>query len=131
VIEDLVRESGASRELAEAVRSTTEARRQAFHQAMGCGVARGELDPAADHELVIDLQVGPLWTRLLVTDRLMTSGDVEAIVDAVPSGVSPPRRRARWTGARSDPATAGPHPPNTLRLVVYRHEHTPLAKARG
>ena len=105
VIEDLVRESGASRELAEVVRSTTEARRRAFHQAMNRGVARGELDPAADHELVIDLLVGPLWTRLLVTDRPMTSGDVEAIVDAVLSGVSPPRRRARRTGARSDPAT--------------------------
>jgi AcrR family transcriptional regulator len=42
VIEDLVRESGASRELADVVRSTTAARRRAFHQAMNRAVARGE-----------------------------------------------------------------------------------------
>jgi AcrR family transcriptional regulator len=105
VIEDLVRQSGTSRELAEVVRSTTEARRRAFHQAMNRGVARGDLDPAVDHELVIDLLVGPLWTRLLVTDRPMTRDDVEAIVHAVLSGVSPPRRPARRTRARSDSAT--------------------------
>ncbi|HET6918365.1 MAG TPA: TetR/AcrR family transcriptional regulator, partial [Jiangellaceae bacterium] len=80
VMEDLVRESGTSRELADVVRSTTDARRRAFHQAMNRGVARGELDPSADHELIIDLLVGPLWTGLLVTDRPMTGDDVEAIV---------------------------------------------------
>jgi hypothetical protein len=59
VIEDLVRGSAASRELADVVRSTTQARRRAFHQAMNRAVARGELDPAIDHDLVIDLLVGP------------------------------------------------------------------------
>lgn len=59
VIEDLVRESGASRELAGVVQSTTDARRRAFHQAMNRAVARGELDPALDHELVIDLLLSP------------------------------------------------------------------------
>ena len=81
VIEDLVRSSGASRELADVVRSTTQARRRAFHQAMNRAVARGELDPAADHDLVIDLLVGPLWTRLLVSDLTMSPDDVETIVD--------------------------------------------------
>lgn len=101
VIEDLVRESGASRELAQLVRSTTEARRRAFHQAMNRGVARGELDPAVDHELIIDLLVGPLWTRLLVTERPMTGDDVATIVDAVLSGVGPPLRQGHRTRARS------------------------------
>ena len=105
VVEDLVRESGASRELAEVVRSTTEARRRAFHQAMNRGVARGEFDPAADHELIIDLLVGPLWTRLLVTGRPMTSDEVEAIVDAVLSGVSRTRRLPRRARARSGAAS--------------------------
>ena len=95
VIEDLVRESGTSRELADVVRSTTDARRRAFHQAMNRGVARGELDPSADHELTIDLLVGPLWTGLLVTDRPMTGDDVDAIVDAVLFGVALRRRRRR------------------------------------
>lgn len=90
VIEELVRESGTSRELAEVVRSTTDARRRAFHQAMNRAVARGELDPSLDHELVIDLLVGPLWTRLLVSDAPMTETDVETIVDAVLDGVSRP-----------------------------------------
>lgn len=95
VVEDLVRSSGASRELADVVRSTTQARRRAFHQAMNRGVARGELDPAADHDLVIDLLVGPLWTRLLVSDLAMSSEDVETIVDAVLDGVALPHRAPR------------------------------------
>jgi AcrR family transcriptional regulator len=92
VVEDLVRGSGASRELADIVRSTTQARRRAFHQAMNRAVARGELDPAADHNLVIDLLVGPLWTRLLVSDLTMSPDDVETIVDAVLDGVARPHR---------------------------------------
>lgn len=95
VIEDLVRGSAASRELADVVRSTTQARRRAFHQAMNRAVARGELDPAIDHDLVIDLLVGPLWTRLLVSDLAMAPGDMELIVDAVLRGV------ARAPGAHS------------------------------
>ena len=91
VVEDLVRSSGASRELADVVRATTQARRRAFHQAMNRAVARGELDPAADHDLVIDLLVGPLWTRLLVSDLTMSPDDVETIVDAVLDGVALPR----------------------------------------
>jgi AcrR family transcriptional regulator len=88
VVEDLVRGSGASRELADVVRSTTQVRRRAFHQAMNRAVARGELDPGADHDLVIDLLVGPLWTRLLVSDLTMSPDDVETIVDAVLDGVA-------------------------------------------
>jgi AcrR family transcriptional regulator len=95
MVEDLVRESGASRELAVVIRSTTDARRRAFRQVMNRGVARSELDPSIDHELVIDLLVGPLWTRLLVTDTPLTKDDVGSIVDAVMDGVSRPRRRRR------------------------------------
>lgn len=87
VMEDLVRGSGTSRELADVVRSTTQARRRAFHQAMNRAVARGELDPSVDHDLVIDLLVGPLWTRLLVSDVRMSSDEVERIVDAVIGGI--------------------------------------------
>ena len=55
---------------------------------MNRAVARGELDPLIDHDLVIDLVVGPLWTRLLVTDTPMTRDDVETIVEAVLRGVA-------------------------------------------
>jgi AcrR family transcriptional regulator len=95
VVEDLMRQSGASRELAAVIRSTTDARRRAFREVMNRGVARGELDPSIDHELVIDLLVGPLWTRLLVTDTPLTKDDVVSIVNAVMDGVSRPRRRRR------------------------------------
>jgi AcrR family transcriptional regulator len=88
VIEDLVRESGSNRELADAVRSTTDVRRRAFHQALDRAVARGELDPSIEHDLVIDLLVGPLWTRLLVSDSPMRREDIETIVDGVLTGVS-------------------------------------------
>lgn len=91
VLEDLVRESGRGRGrdhgLAAVVRATNEARRRAFHLAMNRAVARGELDVATDHELLVDLLVGPLWTRLLVTGSVVVEDDVEAIVDAVLDGV--------------------------------------------
>lgn len=92
LVEDLVRESGASGELADVVRSTTDARRRAFHLAMNRGVARGELDPDVDHDLLIDVLMGPLWTRLLVTGPTIRSDEVTAIVDFVLDG-------ARRTGA--------------------------------
>lgn len=89
VLEDLVRQSGASRDLAEVVKATSDARRRAFHQAMNRGVARGELEASADHDLLIDLLVGPLWTRLLVTGGVLGRADIAAIVDAVLEGTRP------------------------------------------
>jgi AcrR family transcriptional regulator len=91
VLEDLVRESGASRELAGVVKSTTEVRRRAFHLAMTRGVARGELDPEVNHDLLVDLLVGPLWTRLLVTEAVLSSDEVMSLVDMVLDGVQPRR----------------------------------------
>lgn len=87
VLEDLVRQSASSRELAAVVRSTNDARRRALHAALNRGVARGEVDPSVQHELVIDLLVGPIWTRRLVTDGSLTGADLEAIVDITLRGV--------------------------------------------
>lgn len=89
VLEDLVRESGASRELSNVVKATNQARRRAFHQAMNRGVARGEMVPTVEHGLVIDLLVGPLWTRCLVSGDPFAPGDIERIVDTVLDGVRP------------------------------------------
>jgi AcrR family transcriptional regulator len=86
ILEDLVRESGTSRELASVVKATNHARRRAYHEALNRAVARGEIPPTIQHELLIDLLVGPLWTRSLVTGSPMTDGDVEAIVDTVLDG---------------------------------------------
>lgn len=90
VLEDLVRQSGVSRDLAQVVKATNDARRRAFHQALNRGVARGEIDASVDHDLMIDLLVGPLWTRLLITGGVVSPTDVETIVDSVLVGVSRP-----------------------------------------
>jgi AcrR family transcriptional regulator len=90
VLEDLVRESGMTRELAGVVATTTDARRRAYRAVLDRAVERGELDPGVPHELVIDMLVGPLWTRLLITDTPMTASDVEAAVGAVLDGIRRP-----------------------------------------
>jgi AcrR family transcriptional regulator len=90
VLEDLVRESGTSRELSNVVKATTQVRRRYFHQAMNRGVARGELDPSVDHDLFIDILVGPLWTHCLVTGDRLAEGDLERIVDTVLDGARLP-----------------------------------------
>ena len=46
-------------------------------------VARGELDPSVDQELLIDMLIGPLWTRLLITRDPVTREYVDANVQAV------------------------------------------------
>lgn len=46
-------------------------------------LARGELAPGADRELVFDLSVGAVFMRFLVTRQPMTPGHAKRIVDAV------------------------------------------------
>lgn len=86
VLEDLVRESAASRELTDVVRATTDVRRRAYHEALNRAVARGDLPPTVPHDLLVDLLTGPLWTRRLVTGRPLTEADVERVVDLVLDG---------------------------------------------
>jgi Tetracyclin repressor-like, C-terminal domain len=45
--------------------------------------ARGELDPSVDQELMIDMLIGPVWTRLLITGDPITGEYVDANVQAV------------------------------------------------
>src|SRR5690606_31722134 len=87
VLEELVRQSAHSRELARVVRATTAARRRPLHEALNRAVARGVLSPTVHHELVIDLLFGPLWTRRLVTGSPLADDDIEAIVDLVLDGI--------------------------------------------
>ena len=49
------------------------------HRAIG----RGELEPQADAELIIETLVAPLFLRTLVTAKPITSAYVDRIVDAV------------------------------------------------
>jgi AcrR family transcriptional regulator len=87
VFAGLIRESGERPELAEVVYSTMHARRRFYTQVLNRAIARGELPPETDGGLAIDLLVGPLWVRQLVTGEPVGRGVVEAIVDMVLCGI--------------------------------------------
>ena len=53
-----------------------------------------ELDPGIDQELMIDLLVAPMWTRLLITREPITKPFVDDIVDAVIRAFPPPTEAA-------------------------------------
>jgi AcrR family transcriptional regulator len=68
ILPGLVGEIGRNPELADALRTNLIApRRAAFVQVLERAAARGELRAGLDHELVIDLLIGPLYHRLLMT----------------------------------------------------------------
>jgi AcrR family transcriptional regulator len=62
----LVGESQTSPELVEIVRNLMAPWRDVFRHVIARAIARGQLPADSDVELVIDLFVGPMWTRLLV-----------------------------------------------------------------
>lgn len=102
----LIREAGHHPEIAELLFTVVHTRRQAYRRALALAIARGELAPSVDQDLLIDLLIGPVWTRLLVTRDPVTSDYVDSIVDAVLAAfdVKPPtppghRGRPRPTGS--------------------------------
>jgi AcrR family transcriptional regulator len=67
-------------------------RRQLFIDVLRAGQQRGDVDPGADLELVVDLLVGPVIYRLLVCPAArpaLTRRDCERVVDAVLAGLTP------------------------------------------
>jgi AcrR family transcriptional regulator len=76
------------------VRDTILGRRARYYAVLDRAIARGELPRDLDHELVIDLLVGPLWTRLLITRSPMPDGLVRRIVHCALHGLvaKPPRK---------------------------------------
>jgi AcrR family transcriptional regulator len=89
----LLRESGHHPEIADLLHSVIHTRRLAYRRVVARAIARHELDPDVDQELLIDLLVGPVWTRLLITRDPITGALVDEIVDAVTRAFPPPRRR--------------------------------------
>ena len=90
LFETLIRESGQRRELTAVVTATMHARRRLYTQVLTRAIARGELAPETDIGLVIDLLLGPLWVRLLVTGEPIGADTAETVVDAVLHGVTLP-----------------------------------------
>jgi AcrR family transcriptional regulator len=72
-------------------------RRQAVRALWERGVARGQIRPDLDAELVIDLIFGPMFYRLLVGHGSLADADAEVIVTAVFQGleVAPSRETKR------------------------------------
>jgi AcrR family transcriptional regulator len=62
----LVGESQSSPELVEIVRNLMDPWRDRFRRVIGRAITRGQLPGDTDVELIIDLFVGPMWSRLLV-----------------------------------------------------------------
>jgi AcrR family transcriptional regulator len=79
----LLRETGHHPEIADLLHTVIHTRRQAYRRVLALAVARGELGPTVDQELMIDLLIGPVWTRLLITRDPITRDYVDANVEAV------------------------------------------------
>jgi AcrR family transcriptional regulator len=79
----LLREAGHHPEITDLLDGVLHTRRQAYRRVLARGIARGELDPSVDQELLIDMLIGPLWTRLLITRDPVTSEYVDANVAVV------------------------------------------------
>lgn len=63
-------------------------RRMPVRAALARAADRGELRPWIDHELVVDLLAGPVFTRVLLTGTPLEKDMAEHIVDAILQGVA-------------------------------------------
>ena len=97
----LIRESGHHPEIADLLQTVIHTRRLAYRRVLNRAIARHELDPGIDQEIIIDLLVGPMWTRLLITREPITKPFVDDIVDAVIRAFPPPADPTR-SAAMSD-----------------------------
>ena len=79
----LIRESGHHPVIADLLQTVIHTRRLAYRRVLGRAIARHELDPDVDQDLLIDLLIGPLWTRLLITRDPINVEYVDSVVDAV------------------------------------------------
>src|SRR3954452_687118 len=79
----LLREAGHHLEITDLLHAVLHTRRQGYRRVLARATARGELDPSVDQELMIDMLIGPLWMRLLITGDPITGEYVDANVRAV------------------------------------------------
>jgi AcrR family transcriptional regulator len=79
----LLREAGHHPEITDLLFTVIHTRRQAYRRVLALAIARGELAPTGDQELLIDLLIGPIWTRLLITRDPITSEYVDSVVETV------------------------------------------------
>jgi AcrR family transcriptional regulator len=112
VLEQLVRQSGQNPELVELVRSILYARRRVAATTLNRAIARGEMTPDVDHEHLLDLLLGPLWFRLLVSGAPIAPVDAPSVIRLVLEGALP-----RATSPSADTAI-GPEPAGRLHTIA-------------
>ena len=82
-VAQLIREAGHHPEITDLLYTVIHTRRQAYRRVLALAIARGELAPSIDQDLLIDLLIGPIWTRMLITRDPITREYVDSIVEAV------------------------------------------------
>jgi AcrR family transcriptional regulator len=87
ILRTLIRESGQSDLLLALVQGIVYSRRQMYDGVIDRAISRGDLPPDLDHELFVDLLMGPAWVRLIITESALPEGMPEQIVDMVLHGV--------------------------------------------
>jgi AcrR family transcriptional regulator len=87
-IPGLVADLGADPDLAAAFRQTfIDPKRARVALLLDQAVARGQLDPGVDAELVTDLLVGPVLWRAILTGAPLDEGFISGLVDHVTRGI--------------------------------------------
>jgi len=89
-VQSLMRESGHHPEIADLLLTVIETRRAAYRRVLNRAIAHHELGPDVDQEFIVDLLIGPLWTRLLITRQPVTHMLVDEVVDVVLRAYPPP-----------------------------------------
>lgn len=97
ILTNLVGNSGNDPEVRDLIRMIILSRRRGYYQVLDRAIERGVLPRDLDQELVIDMLIGPLWTRLLITASPVPDGLVSSLVGTVLHGLlgRPPRVPAR------------------------------------
>jgi AcrR family transcriptional regulator len=84
ILRGLISEMAIDRELARGFREQVLARRiAAIRGLLARGIARGELRPDLEMEIAVDLLLGPIYYRLLMSGEPLTTGFIDRLVSAV------------------------------------------------
>ena len=85
----LIGESQLDPDLREILLTSTRQRRQIYEGVVKRGIERGELAREVDVELLVDMVVGALWNRLLITQAALRETLPQEIVQMILNGVRP------------------------------------------
>jgi len=80
--------AATSNELAELMHTFWSQRLELSAQIIERGIDRGELPAATDANLIIEMVIGPIWLRLLLTNEPITEEFADQIVELVVAGIT-------------------------------------------